>query len=50
VKIEPAPGALSTLTAPPNTLTICLTIQSPRPIPPKFPLLAARSNRPKIRS
>ena len=50
MKIEPAPGLLSTLTAPPNTLTICLTIHNPRPIPPKFTLLEARSNRPKIRS
>ena len=34
VKVEPAPGVLSTVTSPPSILQNCLVIARPSPVPP----------------
>ena len=50
VNVAPSPGALSTAMVPPCASTTCLTMNSPRPSPPKLLDEAARSKRSKMRA
>lgn len=46
VNVEPWPRWLSTLMEPPMRSTTCLTIESPRPVPPKGEMMGREPKNP----